>query len=310
MGKTSISWTARTHQTVYGCALESPGCASCYAMAQAGSRLRSVPAYQGLTKPAGGGAVWNGKTRASPMPKLADPLRWQQPSAIFLNSMSDLWMDGMEDAWINRTFAMIAMADWHTFQILTKRPERQLRHLTAPHVQDHIMAAADDLVREDPKLAKFRDRMRADWPLSHVILGVSVEDRARTKRIDVLRQTPADRRFLSIEPLLEDLGTLDLRGIHQVIVGGESHTSLRVPRNMTPAAVRSIRDQCAAANVAFHFKQIGSNHHGWPAGIRGKGDNPEEWPADLRIQQPLPDRSDHEGISQTKSGQQSLTLQG
>jgi protein gp37 len=152
------------------------------------------------------------------------PLRWKKPQAIFVNSMSDLFHHDVPAAYIDRVFDVMRRADWHRFQILTKR--------------------ADRLLELDQNL---------DWP-SNVWMGVSVESRDYLTRVDRLRQTRARIKFLSVEPLLEDLGEFDLTGIDWVIVGGESGPGARP---MDPSWVKNVRDACLKANVRFFFKQWG-----------------------------------------------------
>ena len=161
--------------------------------------------------------------------KLAEPLKWSSPKSIFVNSMSDLFHEDVPDAYIERVARVMAAADWHTFQVLTKRAER-LRDL-------------------------LRTRLAFAAGLPHIWWGVSVENcRHGVPRIDVLREAPAAVRFLSIEPLLEDLGRLNLEGIHWVIVGGESGHGARP---MEESWVIALRRQCESANVPFFFKQWG-----------------------------------------------------
>jgi protein gp37 len=152
------------------------------------------------------------------------PLRWKKRQAIFVNSMSDLFHHDVPAAYIDRVFDVMRRADWHRFQILTKR--------------------ADRLLELDQNL---------DWP-SNVWMGVSVESRDYLTRVDRLRQTRARIKFLSVEPLLEDLGKFDLTGIDWVIVGGESGPGARP---MDPSWVKNVRDACLKANVRFFFKQWG-----------------------------------------------------
>lgn len=154
--------------------------------------------------------------------RLEQPLHWRTPQMIFANSMSDIFHTKVPTAFIVRVFDTMNRAAWHTFQMLTKRSER-------------LLELAPDLV----------------WP-SNVWMGVSVESEEYTFRIDHLRQTGAFTKFLSLEPLLGPLPNLDLRGIHWVIVGGESGPNARP---MEDAWVRSIRDQCHAANLPFFYKQ-------------------------------------------------------
>lgn len=155
------------------------------------------------------------------------PLHWKRPRVVFVNSMSDLFHADVPDDYIRAVFDVMKRAEQHTFQVLTKRSDR-LRVLA-------------------PKL---------HWA-PNVWMGVSVEDRARAARIDDLRNVPASVRFLSIEPLLEDLGNLSLEGIHWVIVGGESG---RAPRPMEEPWVKGIKTQCDAAGAKFFFKQWGGTN--------------------------------------------------
>ena len=177
------------------------------------------------------------------------PLRWRRPRRIFVNSMSDLFHARVPDAFIQRVFAVMGEAHWHEYQILTKRSER----LVALH------------------------RSLSWWP--HIWMGVSVENARFTYRIDDLRQTDARVRFLSLEPLLGPLPSLDLRGIHWVIVGGESGPRARP---MDRAWVIDIRDQCRAAGVAFFFKQWGGVFKS-RTGRELEGRTWDELPANLRV---------------------------
>ncbi|MFO0803950.1 MAG: phage Gp37/Gp68 family protein [Gemmataceae bacterium] len=214
----TIEWTDATWNPVRGCTKISPGCKNCYASTFA-ERFRGVPGHpyeQGFD------------LRIVPE-KLADPLTWQTPKTIFVNSMSDLFQDGVPDEYIARVMKVMQLADWHTYQVLTKRPERMMSLLNGS------LSFAGDL--------------------PHVWWGASVENRKHgVPRIDLLRRTRARVRFLSVEPMLEDLGRLDLSGIHWVIVGGESGAGAREIREEW---VTSIRDQCQAGAVQFFFKQWG-----------------------------------------------------
>lgn len=222
----AIEWTDATWNPVRGCAKVSPGCKYCYAETFA-ERWRGTPGHpyeQGFD------------LRLVPE-KLSDPLRWAQSRLVFVNSMSDLFQEGVPDDFIAATFDVMRRADWHVYQLLTKRAER--------------LAA---FARAHPALAR----------MPHVWLGVSVENRRNgLPRIEELRRTPASVRFLSIEPLLQDLGEVDLTGIGWVIVGGESGPGARPMRREW---VTSIRDQCHSAGVPFFFKQWG----GYPKGKSGR----------------------------------------
>ncbi|HXQ26381.1 MAG TPA: phage Gp37/Gp68 family protein [Candidatus Acidoferrales bacterium] len=219
--RSTIEWTDATWNPVRGCTKVSPGCKRCYAEAFA-ERFRGVPGHpyeQGFD------------LRLVPE-KLTEPLMWADPRMVFVNSMSDLFQDGVPDDYILAVARVMQAADWHTFQILTKRPIR-LQHLLSTKLN---FAAG----------------------LTHIWWGVSVEDRHYgCPRIEVLRDAPASVRFLSIEPLLEDLGTLDLRGIDWVIVGGESGPGARPIRREW---VEGIRRQCRASKIPFFFKQWGGVH--------------------------------------------------
>jgi len=216
--KSKIEWTDATWNPVRGCTKVSPGCKHCYAETFA-ERFRGVPGH-----PFGFGF----DLRVVPE-KLEDPFRWRDPRMIFVNSMSDLFHEGVSDEYIAAVARVMMRANWHTYQVLTKRAGRLA-----------------DMLRGDLRFAA-----RAD----HIWWGVSVEDRKYgVPRIAHLRRAPAAVRFLSIEPLLEDVGTLNLDGISWVIVGGESGPGARP---ISPPWVRSIRDQCKAAAVPFFFKQWG-----------------------------------------------------
>lgn len=216
--RSAIEWTDATWNPVRGCEKISPGCKHCYAETFA-ERFRGVPEHpfeQGFDPVLVPG-------------KLAEPLRWAAPKRVFVSSMSDLFQDAVPDSYIRRVVDVMLQASWHTFQVLTKRAERMRALLEGP----------------------LRDAAAAD----HIWWGVSCEDRRYgLPRVAALRASPARTRFLSVEPLLEDLGALDLHGIHWVIVGGESGAGARPLR---AAWVRSVRDQCAMAGIAFFFKQWG-----------------------------------------------------
>jgi protein gp37 len=213
-----IEWTDATWNPVRGCTKISPGCANCYAKTFA-ERFRGVPDHpfeQGFD------------LRLVPE-KLAEPFKWSAKRRIFVNSMSDLFHPGVPDAFIAKVAAVMRAADWHTYQVLTKRPDRMRKLLRGP-------------LREAAKC-------------QHVWWGVSVENRRHgLPRIDILRESGAAMKFLSIEPLLEDLGDFDLTGIDWVIVGGESGPRARP---LDRQWVVRIRDLCASFEVPFFFKQWG-----------------------------------------------------
>lgn len=243
-----IEWTDATWNPVRGCEKISPGCKHCYAETFA-ERWRGIPdhPYEAGFDP-----------REVP-DKLREPMRWKRPRMVFVNSMSDLFLSAVRESFIGEVFATMASANQHVYQVLTKRAER-MRDIT-------------------------RRLDRALVHHAHIWLGVSVEDRRYgVPRIDVLREVPAQVRFLSIEPLLEDLGALDLRGIHWVIVGGESGPGARP---MKKEWVRSIRAQCQAQNVPFFFKQ----HGGVQKGKHGRELDEHTWDAFPAIDHPAVPRN-------------------
>ncbi len=236
--RSAIEWTEATWNPVVGCASVSPGCDNCYAARDTAGRLKRVPVYSGLAeKPEGEPARFTGEVRCLP-DRLDQPLRWQRPRHIFVNSMSDLFHPDVPEEYIGRVFEVMALADKHTFQILTKRPQRM-----------------------SEQVERFYDAWC--WPesgcpvadaLGNVWLGASIERDPYCFRADHVRRTQAAVRFLSLEPLLGPLPSLDLTDIDWVIVGGESGPGARP---MDPEWIRDIRDRCVEAGVAFFFKQWG-----------------------------------------------------
>ena len=215
---TKIEWTEMTWNPTVGCTKVSPGCKNCYAEKMA-ERLQAMgtPGYE------------NGFRLTLIENRLDDPLKRRKPTVYFVNSMSDLFHEGVPFSFVDRVFETVAAAHWHTFQILTKRADRLAEYFTG-------------------KVAP-----RNAW------IGVSVEDQKYgLPRIDLLRQVDASVRFLSVEPLLEDIGSVDLTDIHWVIVGGESGPKARP---MKQEWVESIQAQCEDQGAAFFFKQWG----GWGA---------------------------------------------
>ncbi len=257
MSATSIEWTQRSWNPMVGCSIVSPGCTNCYAMKQAariqkmnptgGSGSNYVNHYDGTTKVVNGNVVWTGKIAIAPDRIFLEPLRRKEPTTWFVNSMGDLFHEDVPNVAIDHVFAVMALCPQHTFQVLTKRAKRMQAYIA--------------------------------WPLPNVWLGVSAEDQTRAdERIPLLLQTPAAVRFVSCEPLL---GPIDLTEIEHapahclhalagikaetdgtasygarldwVIVGGESGPGARP---MHPGWARTLRDQCAAADVPFFMKQM------------------------------------------------------
>lgn len=220
----AIEWTESTWNPVVGCTLMSPGCTNCYAMRLA-RRLETMgqSKYAGITRISGGRPKWNGIVRVDEE-SLKLPATWKTGRMIFVNSMSDLFHDAVPLQFIQRVFETMRETPQHTYQILTKRAER-------------LEEVSGDIA----------------WP-QNVWMGVSVENTDYQYRIDNLRRTNAVVKFLSLEPLIGPLNNLDLERIDWVIAGGESGPGAR-PIKLDWA--RSVRDQCVAAGVAFHFKQWG-----------------------------------------------------
>lgn len=278
MGESKIEWTDATWNPVRGCTKVSPGCAHCYAETFA-ERFRGVKGH----------AYEQGFDLRLVPEKLDEPLTWKKPRRVFVNSMSDLFQDGVSETFILRAFTVMEKCPQHTFQILTKRAER---------MRDVVSWVGRKFVDNgDP------------WPMPNVWLGVSVENQHfADERIPLLLQTEAAIRFISAEPLLgpvnlRSVGTTtcpdcrDALGVYAhgkpaprldwVIVGGESGNQAR-PFDI--AWARSIIKQCADAEVACFVKQIGAKPYtfddmrAFPSGDK-KGGDPAEWPADLRVRQ-------------------------
>lgn len=296
--KTKIEWTDATWNPVTGCTLVSEGCRNCYAARLAATRLKDHPSRKGLARIAADGtAKFTGEVRFNQQ-WLDQPLRWRKPRRIFVCAHGDLFHENVPDEWIDRVFAVMALAEHHIFQILTKRPARMREYIAADRM-GYIEGFAKRILRErsgkPDKPVLVGRTLAGTWPWPHVWLGVSAEDQATAdQRIPILLDTPAAKRFVSLEPLL---GPIDLTEIpvpeeddradgwtfnclttgedyHQtaamgnrnsdgpwrdhkidwVIAGGESGDGARP---MHPDWPRKIRDDCAAAGVPFFFKQNG-----------------------------------------------------
>jgi protein gp37 len=214
---TAIEWTDTTWNPVTGCTKISAGCDNCYAE-RFSERFRGVAGHP----------FENGFDLTLRPTRLEQPLGWRQPRMVFVNSMSDLFHKDVPRDFIGRVFDTMEKADWHTFQVLTKRS-----------------SLMRDFIRK-----RYGDRRGPP----HIWMGVSVEDGTKKSRIRHLQDAPAGIRFLSIEPLIGPVGKLDLTDIDWVIVGGESGPKAR------PVAadwVRDVRDQCVEKGVALFFKQWG-----------------------------------------------------
>lgn len=274
--RSRIEWTDATWNPVTGCTKVSPGCQNCYAERMAGRFSRtwtSVRCHED---------------------RLGVPLRWRRPRMVFVCSMGDLFHDEVPDEFIRRVFDTMATSSRHTFQVLTKRPER-MRALVPTFADRHT--AQDG----------------SGWPLPNVWIGVTAEDRERAdERVLLLLQTPAAVRYVSLEPLLGPVRLTDivnargdstdaLRGetcsyesgciceeppsLDWVIVGGESGPRAR---SCNTAWIRSVLEQCKAAAVPCFVKQLGSHWARWVQDVyrpNSKGGDPSEWPEDLRVRE-------------------------
>jgi protein gp37 len=213
----AIEWTDATWNPVTGCTKITAGCDHCYAERFA-ERFRGVPGHPFET----------GFDLTLRPERLEQPLNWKRARMIFVNSMSDLFHKDVSKAFIDSVFETMETADWHTFQVLTKRSSR---------MRDYL-----------------RNRYGERLAPEHIWCGVSVEDARGASRIQHLRDAPASVRFLSIEPLIGATGAMNLDGIHWVIAGGESGPGSRI---LNIEWVRSVRDQCEQQDVPFFFKQWG-----------------------------------------------------
>lgn len=229
MAETSIEWTDATWNPVAGCSIMSAGCTNCYAMRMA-ARLEAmgVEKYVGLTRKSGGRAKWTGRVFLD-REALAIPTAWKKPRRVFVNSMSDLFHPNVPTEFVAEVWRTMAITPQHTFQILTKRPDRMASALS-----------------------------QGTFPvLSNVWLGASVEDGRVIHRLDELRTVPAAIRFVSFEPLIGSVACGSLRDIQWAIVGGESGPNAR---RMDAKWIDEIFDLCTDADAAFFFKQWGGKN--------------------------------------------------
>ena len=222
-----IEWTDATWNPVAGCTVLTAGCTNCYAMRMA-ARLEAMGTakYRGLTRKSGKRAVWTGKITLDEA-TLSAPLAWRKPRKVFVNSMSDLFHEAVPAEFVAKVWQTMEATPHHTYQILTKRPDRMAEIV--------------------PALAR----------LPNVWLGTSVEDDRVLDRIDQLRKVPAFVRFISFEPLIGSVSTADLTDIHWAIVGGESGPKAR---DMNPRWVDEIEQLCRRYRTAFFFKQWGGKN--------------------------------------------------
>jgi protein gp37 len=280
MAGTSIEWTAgddgspgRVWNPTSGCDRISAGCDRCYALTMA-RRLKAMgqPRYQNDGDPRTSGP---GFALTLHPDMLTAPLQWQKPARVFVNSMSDLGHGRVGAEFLARVWATMAATPQHTYQILSKRPGRLRRILTAPSFQHSMQAALTDTA------ATQSAGPETGWPLPNVWLGASIELNRYTRRAAELRATPATVRMLSLEPLLGPLPSLDLTAIDWILIGGESGPGAR-PLDL--AWARDLIAQARAAGSAVFVKQLGTcwaREHG----RRGKGTEWGDWPEDLRLRE-------------------------
>jgi len=258
--RTKIEWTDATWNPVRGCTKISPGCKHCYAETFA-ERFRGVKGH----------AYERGFDLRLVPDKLLEPFSWSSPSMVFVNSMSDLFHEGVPDGYIIRVARVMERANWHTYQVLTKRSERLERMLNG------VLSFAT--------------------ATSHIWWGVSVEDiRYGVPRIRHLRNTPAEVKFLSIEPLLENLGSLDLTDIDWVIVGGESGPGARP---MEEGWVQNVLSECRRCGVPFFFKQWGGTQKK-KTGRELQGETYDEFP--FTAKNPIPNLRERRIIADALQG--------
>lgn len=288
-----IAWTDVTWNPIAGCTPVAEGCRNCYAQRSAyriplmarGRDPEATTPYDGLTRKTEHGPKWTGKVRCIPE-RLEQPLHWRKPRRVFVNSMSDLFHPEVPDEFVDRVFWVMRFAPKHTFQVLTKRPERMASYVPS-------------WVRDYP------GKPRPRWPLPNVHLGYSASTQKDLNAgIGYLLQMPAVVRFLSLEPLLEGVDLTKIRPsegtpgwsaiwkpneigrpwIDWVIVGGESGPGAR---RCSVRWIHKIVKQCEAAGVACFVKQLGSNINRtiWGNIKHRSGADPAEWHCDLRVQQ-------------------------
>lgn len=224
-----IEWTDVTWNPVAGCTIASAGCSNCYAMRMA-ARLAAMGSekYAGLTRKSGGRAVWTGKI-ALDAKSLRAPYKWRKPRKVFVNSMSDLFHPSVPDEFVSRVWRVMLETPQHTYQVLTKRPDRMREILSTPSFKS----------------------------APNIWIGTSVEDSAVLHRIHELQAIPDFIRFISFEPLIGPVGAVDLKDIDWAIVGGESGPRAR---EMKLEWVQQIEDRCRAYGTAFFFKQWGGKN--------------------------------------------------
>jgi protein gp37 len=254
--RTGIEWTETTWNPTTGCDRISPGCDHCYALTLA-RRLKAmgVAKYQNDGDPRTSGPGFGVMCHED---VLLEPLAWRKPRTVFVNSMSDIGHARVPVRFVARIWAVMALTPQHSYQVLTKRPERLVQLLGREDFRSGVLhSAIDDLVTARPDLSRNFLAGPHDpfaWPVPNAWIGTSIETDRYVRRADALRAAPAATRFLSLEPLLGPLPSLDLTGIDWVIAGGESGPGHR-PVDLD--WIRDLRDRCSARGIAFFFKQVG-----------------------------------------------------
>lgn len=319
--KSEIEWTDASWNPTRGCTKISPGCKHCYAETFAerfrgacqthpdpdhkptkGEKRRHLPVLDERGQPVPHPYFEGFDPRLAP-DQLDLPLGWREGRKIFVDSMSDLFMQEVPFEYIDKVFARMLLTPQHTYQTLTKRARRMVEYFESHGLYKRIRDAAQDVRNMDPRFCQVGISDPCRFPARWIWWGVSVEDRKYgLPRIERLRRVPAAVRFLSIEPLLEDLGPIDLTGIHWVIVGGESGQRGRV---CELSWIRNVIGQAKAAGVPVFVKQLGARASDEKNGIAGarlrvpkeaaalikvrlkhtKGADQDEWPEGLRVQQ-------------------------
>ncbi|MFD3336103.1 DUF5131 family protein [Streptomyces sp. NPDC058700] len=296
--RTKIEWTqgedgsaGQTWNVVTGCDRISPGCDHCYALTMA-KRLKGMGSakYQTDGDPRTSGPGF-GLTIHPDV--LTDPLRWKKPRKVFVNSMSDLFHARVPREFLARVFAVMAATPQHTYQILTKRPERAARILTdlctcgtghppGEHFRAQMEWAATSHSPTYVPGLEHGIYHRSGWPLPNVWIGTTIESDDYTRRLDALRKTPAAIRFVSAEPLLGPLPTADFTDIDWVIIGGESGAGARP---FDPAWATDLIVQAREHGAAPFVKQLGSVWARTNNASDTKGGKPDDWPAQLRVRE-------------------------
>ncbi|MFC4500672.1 MULTISPECIES: DUF5131 family protein [Streptomyces] len=263
MTDTTIEWATKTWNPTLGCTRVSPGCDNCYAIPEAwrhmhASNPKVAAAYAGTAHKVDGRTDWTGRINLLDG-RLDQPKHWRKPERIFVNSMSDVFAARVPVDYVTKIWRTMQDTPRHTYQILTKRPERVARVLDKVHAE-----------------------LGLTQPLANVWLGTSIESDEYVRRADALRQAPAAVRFISAEPLLGPLPSLDLQRIDWVILGGESKSGARP---LEVDWIRDVVDRCRTSGVTPFVKQLGTVWAKANGAADKKGGEPDDWPEDLRVRE-------------------------